>query len=426
MTSVLDGIVAATFALVLNLGIVSRVGQSFPAEEAPFLRRVYVWTLVLRYIGALWLNAYSGNSAFADTFWGDSSTYDLRGYLLAMKWTGESFATPVTVTSVSGYGFVYFVGLIYLVVGRNQLLVQFLNGTIGTISVIVLYAIARKLFDVRSARWAALFMAFFPQMIFWSFAMYKDPSILLCIATSIYAVLRLRERLTLRYIVLFLSSCLYLMSLRFYVFYMVAFATLGTFVFGQRRGVFSGLLGQVVLVSLFISALLFGVRGETIEQQTSYFDLEKLQNARAGQATLGRSAFGADVNVSTTQGALAALPLGLVYLLFAPFPWAVTGLRQLLTLPETLVWYALMPALVRGLLYTIRYRFREALPILVFAVILTTAYAIFQSNVGTAYRQRTQITMFFFVFMGAGIELKRARVEQARLRSAAAVPAWQR
>jgi hypothetical protein len=85
-----------------------------------------------------------------------------------------------------------------------------------------------------------------------------------------------------------------------------------------------------------------------------------------------------------------------------------------------------MPALVRGLLYTIRYRFREALPILVFAVILTTAYAIFQSNVGTAYRQRTQITMFFFVFMGAGIELKRARVEQARLRSAAAVPAWQR
>ena len=31
---------------------------------------------------------------------------------------------------------------------------------------------------------------------------------------------------------------------------------------------------------------------------------------------------------------------------------------------------------------------------------LTLAYALMQGNVGTAYRQRTQVTMFFFVFMG--------------------------
>jgi hypothetical protein len=81
----------------------------------------------------------------------------------------------------------------------------------------------------------------------------------------------------------------------------------------------------------------------------------------------------------------------------------VTGIRQILTLPETLVWYALMTSFVRGLLHAIRHRLRQSLAIMVFAGSLTAAYALFQGNVGTAYRQRTQITMFFFIFMGVGL-----------------------
>jgi hypothetical protein len=104
----------------------------------------------------------------------------------------------------------------------------------------------------------------------------------------------------------------------------------------------------------------------------------------------------------------------LAYLLFAPFPWAIANVRQLLTLPETLVWYALMPAFVRGLVHSIRHRLRDVLPILVFTVMLTLAYALMQGNVGTAYRQRTQVTMFFFIFMGVGL------VEKLRRRAAAA------
>jgi hypothetical protein len=104
------------------------------------------------------------------------------------------------------------------------------------------------------------------------------------------------------------------------------------------------------------------------------------------------------------------LPIGLAYLLFAPFPWAITSVRQLLVLPETLVWYALMPAFVRGLTYSVRQRFRDVRPILVFTVTLTIAYALMQGNVGTAYRQRTQVTMFFFVFMAVGIVQGRRRV----------------
>jgi peptidoglycan/LPS O-acetylase OafA/YrhL len=75
------------------------------------------------------------------------------------------------------------------------------------------------------------------------------------------------------------------------------------------------------------------------------------------------------------------------------------------------VWYALMPAFVRGLAFAMKRQLRAILPILVFMVTLTGAYALMQGNVGTAYRQRTQITMFFFIFMGAGIvERRRQRL----------------
>ncbi len=302
MTGPFDAVIAFAVAGLLNLFIAARVHSSFASVEGRFLRRTYLQTLALRCAGAVALNVLANNAQFAAYFWGDSGTYDLGGYHLALRWSGDIIASPYKVSAVSGYGFIEFVGLLYYVFGRNQLLVQFVNATIGSLAVVVIYAIARRLFDEKVARWAALFMAFFPQMIFWSCAMYKDPAIQLCIATSIYAVLTLRERLTARHLLLFVGATLALMTLRFYVFYMVVFATLGTFLFSQRRGLFSGLLAQVLLGGVFATAIVFGVRQETIQQQTAYFDLDRIQNARLGQTMLGQSDFGSDFDVSTPGG----------------------------------------------------------------------------------------------------------------------------
>lgn len=407
MTPLGDALLAALLAIVLHLAVTSRIRTAFPRDEAAFLQRLYWWAVLLRGVVALYLNQEASQQSFADAFWGDSSTYDYGGLLLSLKWQGEALVTTQVERTISGYGFHYFVGFIYYLFGRNVLLVQFINGAIGALAAVVIYAIARDLFGSPAARWAARFMAFFPQMVFWSCAMYKDPAILLCIAASMLAVLRLRQRFTVGYVLLFLGAALSLITLRFYIFYMVVFAVLGTFLFSQRRGPLGSLTGQILLGGALLAGVTLGVRQETLVRQTAYFDLERVQTARKDQTVQGVSAFGAAYDVSTTGGALLAVPIGFVYLLFAPFPWAISGLRQLLTLPETLVWYALMPSLVRGLRYAVRHRLRDMLPILAFAGTLTLAYSVFQSNVGTAYRQRTQVNMFFFILIGAGLELKR-------------------
>jgi 4-amino-4-deoxy-L-arabinose transferase-like glycosyltransferase len=417
VTSLLDGFLALVVAVFLNLVVLYLIRVRVDPTEVGFLVRVYAWSILMRYSLAIALNSLGANSAIAAAFWGDSGTYDTGGYQLALKWGGELVTSVYMSTSVSGYGWVYFVGAVYSVFGRNQLLVQFLNGLIGALTMLVIYAIGGRLFDRAVARWAALFMAFFPQMVFWSTGMYKDPAIQLCIALSMYSVLRLRERLSLAMIAVFVIAELMLVTLRFYIAYFVGFATLATFLFARRRGG-----GQLLVTYVFLAAGLFGavnvaVRRETLERQASYMTLDRLQMTREDQAMWGQSGFGRDYDVSTPAGALSALPTGLVYLLFAPFPWAVSGVRQALVLPETLVWYALMPAFVRGLLHAVKTRLRSVLPILVFAASLTAAYALMQGNVGTAYRQRTQITMFFFVFMGLGL------VERRRQRAPGAIPA---
>jgi 4-amino-4-deoxy-L-arabinose transferase-like glycosyltransferase len=415
VSDIVDILVALFVMAIVNGLFVQRIKKTLPGEEGAFLVRVYLWTLALRYALAFFLNFNSGQSGFAAMFWGDSSTYDIGGWLVTLQWEGERLVNPYLTGKVSGWGFFYGIAAIYWVFGHNQILAQLVNGTIGALTVVVIYAIAKDLFDVEVGQWTARFMAFFPQVVFWSGGIYKDPAIMLCIALCMYAVLKLNNELTVRYVVLFVGASLALMTLRFYVFYFVAFATIGTFVLSQRRGIAGSVGTYIVLIGVFVGAFTFAARQETDEQQRSYFTLERLQITRSDQAALGQSSYERKADVSTTAGALSVLPVGLAYLLFAPFPWAVRGIRQALTVPETLVWYALMPALVRGLLFTIRTRFRTALPILVFAASLTCAYAVFQGNVGTAYRQRTQVTMFYFILMAAGVVEKRRAQQKTRV-----------
>jgi hypothetical protein len=96
------------------------------------------------------------------------------------------------------------------------------------------------------------------------------------------------------------------------------------------------------------------------------------------------------------------IPIGLLYLLFAPFPWQLASLRQSIALPEMLIWWAAFPLLVLGWWFAVKHRLRQVAPIVLFTTMLTLAYAVFQGNVGTAYRQRSQLLVFYFIFVAVG------------------------
>ena len=81
-----------------------------------------------------------------------------------------------------------------------------------------------------------------------------------------------------------------------------------------------------------------------------------------------------------------------------------------------IVWWFSFPLLVLGLWYSLKHRLRQVSPIIIFTTMLTLAYSLFQGNVGTAYRQRSQLLVFYFIFVAVGYELIKERREARRNR----------
>ncbi|HKN84767.1 MAG TPA: hypothetical protein VJW17_15080, partial [Pyrinomonadaceae bacterium] len=256
----------------------------------------------------------------------------------------------------------------------------------------------------------------FPSLILWSSQGLKDALIILALALSILATLRLMEKITAGFVLILIVSLLALLSLRFYIFYMMCAAVAGSFIIGMKTLSAQSFLHRFLAVGAIGHVFTwFGVLQSAGQQIDRYANLQAIQTSREDQVTAG-SGFARDVDIQTTEGALTVIPTGVLYLMFAPFPWQYTSLRQSITLPEMIVWWFSFPLLVLGLWYSLKHRLRQVSPIIIFTTMLTLAYSLFQGNVGTAYRQRSQLLVFYFIFVAVGAVILKERAEERRRR----------
>ena len=384
-------------------------------EDKTFLLRLFLLGVLARIIVGTIINV--GN--LEEFFGGDANTYHIFGASLVQSWHGNEFhdmAYENFISSgASAWGMLYLVAGIYELIGTNMFAVQLVNASLGSATAIVVYNVAQTLFNnVRVARVAAVLVAFFPSLVLWSSQALKDGLIILALAVSILATLRLMEKISAKYIVILILSLLALLSLRFYIFYMMAAAVAGSFIIGMKTLSAQSFVHRFIAVAAIgLAFTWFGVLQYAEVQFDKYANLETIQASRVDMAGAG-SGFGKDVDVGTAEGALSIIPMGIVYLLFAPFPWQFTTLRQSITLPEMIVWWLSFPLLVLGLWYSIRHRLRQVSPIVMFTTMLTLAYSLFQGNVGTAYRQRSQLLVFYFIFVAVGAIIMKERAEDKR------------
>jgi 4-amino-4-deoxy-L-arabinose transferase-like glycosyltransferase len=384
-------------------------------EERTFLLRLFVLAVVVRIILATFIYM-AGMEGF---FGGDANTYDMFGKSLLQSWHGDAYHTAryagFIKSGAGAWGMLYVVAGVYQLVGDNRFAVQLLNASVGASTAVVVYYTAQSLFsNVRVSRVAAVLVAFFPSLILWSSQALKDGLIILALALAIFATLRLMEKITVGYVIVLTGCLLALLSLRFYIFYMMVAAVAGSFILGMKTMNAQSFVQRFVAIAVMgLAFTWFGVLRYAGTQFERYANLKAIQISRVDQAAAG-SGFAKDVDVATTEGALTAIPIGLVYLLFAPFPWDMATLRQSITLPEMVIWWTAFPLLVLGLWFALRHRLRQVAPIVIFTTMLTLAYSLFQGNVGTAYRQRSQLLVFYFIFVAVGAVLMKERAEDKR------------
>src|SRR5438067_12909125 len=75
----------------------------------------------------------------------------------------------------------------------------------------------------------------------------------------------------------------------------------------------------VIVLMLGLGLTYLGVIRTAGSQMEMYGNLQAIQTSRADLAKSANSGFMQDVDVSTASGALSAIPIGMTYLLFAPF-----------------------------------------------------------------------------------------------------------
>ncbi len=412
-------VVDTSKAILLCAGLATLVGlcSYWQGANGPFLLKLFITALLIRMILGTAIFVFN----WQDFFGGDALTYDFFGYAQLQAWGGDRYHKSLVDTFVgvglgSGWGMVYLVAAVYGLIGRNMLAVQFVNATLGAATAPIIFLCAQQVFsNARVARVAAIAVAFYPSLVLWSSQGLKDGPIVFFLALSILATLKLGENISLKYAGVLLCSLFAVLSLRFYVFYMLLVAIGGAFLIGMRSLTPMTFIRQFALIIMLGLGLTYlGVIRYANVQLENFATLEAVQRSRDDSARSAESGFGQDVDVSTASGALGAIPVGLLYLLFAPFPWQLDSLRQNLTFPEMIIWWASFPLMVLGLWFSIRYRLRMISPILIFTVMLSLAYSVFQGNVGTAYRQRAQLLVFYFIFVAVGYVLMLERREEKK------------
>jgi 4-amino-4-deoxy-L-arabinose transferase-like glycosyltransferase len=413
-----EGQPALIFCIALTLVAALVISQI--KEDRQFLLQMFILGLVLRVMVGGLIYRF-GLQAF---FGGDAFTYDAYGYLLAQSWQyGHVFADEwFTAGGGGGWGMLYVVAAIYTMIGRNMLAVQFFNAVCGAATTPIIFLCAQHIFgNAKVARVSAYLVALYPSLILWSSQGLKDGPIIFLLALSMLATLKLGEKLSLKYLLILIGALFGILTLRFYIFYMLVAAIGGSFVVGTRAFSAQSLIRQFgIIIGIGIAMTYLGVSRTASVQFENYANLDAVQQSRSAQSKYASTGFANDVDVSTTAGAFSAIPIGLIYLLFAPFPWQLLNLRQSITLPEMIVWWGAFPLSVLGLWFAVKYRLRQVLPILIFTTMLTLAYALVQGNVGTAYRQRSQLLIFYFMFVAVGWQLLKEVREAQRHRSTAA------
>jgi hypothetical protein len=174
-----------------------------------------------------------------------------------------------------------------------------------------------------------------------------------------------------------------------------------------------GVIVAMLLISAFMGVYQrFGFGSEVIEGE----GLATVNEMR-GELAEGDSAYAVDVEIETPLKAIAYLPKGLGYFLLAPTPWQISNLRQALTFPEMILWYALIPSIWRGVRYALKFHFRPAVILLFLGTTITVAYAMVESNLGTAYRHRAQVLVIYLIFAAIGLVHRKAHQGRSGERS---------
>ena len=394
------GLLALGAACVLAL---ARLVRFLVADDGGG-RRVMRWTMAAfggHLVLSICINAVLYSSS-------DARVYHRDAVGILRHWEG-GFPAPVLPHGKEGY--YYLLAGLFWLFGTYNLAGLIVNAAFSAALVPVVSDLTRRLVGERAAGYVPQLVVLMPGLLLWTSQLLKEALIVFLVAVCLSCGVRLLDRVTLFRLATLAAALAVLFTMRSYVGLVVAVGLLGGMVLGRPSvlgGVWAGALA-VAIVAVLVTATGVGLSGYKAATSSN---LKQANVVRKDLATSASSGFGSDIDISTPAGALTSLPSSAATFLIGPFPWQFTGGRQLVALPDVLVWWLLLPSLWRGL-RTAGRRIGRAVLIVILPSMMTTALlALVVGNLGTVVRERAQVAIMLVPLIALGLAERGARRDE--------------
>ncbi len=393
-----DELMFIPLVLILGLGTSFFLNKSSDLEDADFQINIFFVAFSLRLVLGIIIYGWDLSEVFGDE---DSSGY-MSGWGVAQSWYKNGldgffsdiyriFIKEQNVGQSMLWGIFMFVAG-----GPSRMIVSVINSFAGSMLVIVVYRLAKKLFDFQTAKVAALIATLWLSFVLLSAGTSKE-MLVICVEWAIlYLAIRNPKGLSQKDILIAAPLMIVLYTLRFYAFYMCAAAMFFRAIITNRKNYArNSILGFILVASLLVFLNASGAINKDYER----FDRQN-QGIEAWRVNVATSTgSGTDIYSEYKGNSIAAVPLATVYFLFAPFPWELFGgsLRSSFAAAENIVIIFLFAIGFTSIRTLFRERFFQLLPIIVFCVLYAGLQIWGLSNIGLAWRHRQTIMPLFFL-----------------------------
>lgn len=399
----LFALIPPSILAVLVLGLLVHTLVRWP-DDPDGSERIMRWTMVA-FVVHLVFSLIASNTpnplAYDRT---DASQYHDGAVALLNHWTS---GMPAPDLPSGKEGFYYVLGLLYWVFGTHGAVGLVLNATLAAALIPIMSDLTHRLFGRQAAGYVPQLVFLLPGIFIWTSQLLKEAPILFLIAVAAYCAVRVSQRVSVLALLGMCMSVALLFTFRGPVALVATGGLLAGIILGSKQllgGLGTGLTATTLVVMLVLT-LGIGLSGYESAVES---DLRRANIVRQDLATAG-SGIRPGVDISTPRKALTYLPVGLVDFFLGPFPWRSLSRLQVFSLADVLVWWALLPALGRGLQAARRGRSgRRSLVLLLPAIIISFELALVIGNFGTIVRERTQVVIFLVPFIALGLAVRAA------------------